>query len=325
MGERGEVIESGWRLIKGAVLNISRKWLAQACQALFTWRGLRTGLIQAGKNRRRAGTMSQSQSLPTIYIVSGGIGASAEGVVHTLLAQFPKDAVRVTTVGNVRKKEQIAEVLRLAQSNDALIVYTLVDTQLQDYLLRESRQLQVQTIDLMGPLMDWVTQKVETAPKAQPGLYRQFHREYFDRVSAIDFTMAHDDGKNPSGWSQAEAVLVGVSRVGKTPLSVYLAVLGWKVANYPLVPQAPVPEMLFSLDPQRVFGITVEPGQLLQYRLQRQSHLGAPGRSAYVDPEAVYEEVEEASKIFRRGRFKIVDMTDKTIEMGADEIIRRLS
>jgi regulator of PEP synthase PpsR (kinase-PPPase family) len=106
---------------------------------------------------------------------------------------------------------------------------------------------------------------------------------------------------------------------------VYLAVLGWKVANWPLVPQVPIPETLFSLDPQRVIGLTVEPDQLLQYRIRRQKQLGAPGPSAYADPESVYEEVQEALKVFHRGRFKIIDMTDKTIEQGAEEIIRQLS
>lgn len=271
--------------------------------------------------------MSQTQSVPTIFIVSGGVGASGEQLVHTLLAQFPDEVVRVTTIGNVRQPEQIADSLSQAQKMNALVVYTLVDPALHDYLLRESQKLQIQAVDLMGPIMEWVTAKVGMAPKAQPGLYRQLHAEYFERVSAIDFTMAHDDGKDPDGWPQAEVVLVGPSRVGKTPLSVYLAILGWKVANVPLVPQIPVPESLFSLDPQRVIGLTVEPDQLSEYRIRRQSQklLGAPGPSAYADPQAIYEEVEEAVKVFRKGRFKIVDMTDKTIEQGADEIIRHLS
>jgi regulator of PEP synthase PpsR (kinase-PPPase family) len=269
--------------------------------------------------------MSKPESKPTIFIISGSVGASAEQVVHTLLAQFPDDAVQVTTVGNVRQPEQIAEIMLKAQKLAALVVFTLIDPQLHDYLVDEARCLQVKIIDLMGPLMEWVTQATDIAPRCEPGLYRQLHREYFDRVSAIDFSMAHDDGKNPEGWPQAEAMLVGVSRVGKTPISLYLAVLGWKAANYPLVPQISVPESLFSIDPQRVFGLTVEPGRLLQYRLRRQRQLGAPGPSAYVDPQAVYEEVEEAVKLFRRGRFTIIDMTDKTIELGADEIIRHLS
>jgi [pyruvate, water dikinase]-phosphate phosphotransferase / [pyruvate, water dikinase] kinase len=269
--------------------------------------------------------MAQTESVPTIFVISGGVGVSGEQVVHTLLAQFPGDAVRVTTVGHVRHPEQITEALSQARETGALVVHTLVDPALQDHLLRESQRLQVQAVDLMGPIMEWVTGKLGMPPKAQPGLYRQLHLEYFERVSAIDFTMAHDDGKNPDGWPQAQAVLVGVSRVGKTPLSLYLAVLGWKVANYPLVPRVPIPESLFSLDPQRVIGVTVEPDQLLQYRTSRQKQLGAPGPSPYADTEAVYEEVEEALKVFRRGRFKVIDMTDKTIEQGADEIIRHLS
>ncbi len=269
--------------------------------------------------------MAQTESVPTIFVISGGIGTSGEQLVHTLLAQFPGDAVRVTTVGNVRHPEQITDALSQAQKIDALVVHTLVDPLLHDHLLRESQRLQIQAVDLMGPIMEWVTEKLGIAPRAQPGLYRQLHLEYFERVSAIDFTMAHDDGKNPDGWPQAKAVLVGVSRVGKTPLSVYLAVLGWKVANVPLVPQIPVPESLFSLEPQRVIGLTVEPDRLLEYRTRRQKLLGAPGPSVYADPRAIYEEVEEALNVFRRGRFKVVNMTDKTIEQGADEIIRHLS
>lgn len=269
--------------------------------------------------------MDQMNSVPTIFIVSGGVGASGEQLIHTLLAQFPDEAVRVTTVGNVRHPEQITEALSQAQKIDALIVHTLVDPLLHDHLLRESQRLQIQAVDLMGPIMEWVTAKVGMAPKGQPGLYRQLHAEYFERVSAIDFTLDHNDGKNPDGWPQADVMLVGVSRVGKTPLSLYLAVLGWKVANLPLVPEIPLPESLFSLDSRRVVGLTVEPAQLLEYRTRRQKGLGAPGPSPYADPQAIYEEVEEALNVFRRGRFKIIDMTDKTIEQAADEVIRHLS
>ncbi len=262
--------------------------------------------------------------IPTIYIVSGGVGASGEQLVNTVLAQFPEHAVRVVTIGNVRQEEQIADVLKQAREADALVVHTLVDSLLQDYLVGEAGKIGVQAVDLMGPIIEWISQKVESEPLRQPGLYRRLHHEYFGRVSAIDYTLKHDDGKNPDGWAQAEAVLVGVSRSGKTPLSVYLAVLGWKVANYPLVPQIPPPEELFSLDRQRVFGLTIEPGQLIQYRVQRQKQLGTPILTAYVDPQAVYREVEEALAFCRRNRFTIVNMTDKTIEMGADEILRHL-
>lgn len=268
--------------------------------------------------------MSLTQSTPTIYIVSGGIGASGEQIVHTMLAQFPEDTVHVITIGNVRLPEEIEAVIQQAQPSGSLVAFTLVDFSLREFLIQRASQLNVEVIDLMGPLIEWVSQKTGVQPSGEPGLYRQLHRDYYDRIAAIDYAMAHDDGKNPEGWPQAEAVLVGVSRVGKTPLSLYLAVLGWKVANYPLVPQLPVPEKLFSLDANRVFGLTIEPGQLLQFRQARQKRLGTTGTSTYVDPQSIYDEINAAMKIFRRGKFKIIDMTDKTIEMGADEVIRHL-
>lgn len=269
--------------------------------------------------------MDQTKAVPRIYIISGGVGASGEQLVNTVLAQFPEGAVEVVTVGNVREPEQVRAALREARAGDGLVVYTLVDPRLQEVMRAEENRLGVQALDLMSPLLDWVTQKTGEAPRGEPGYYRQLRREYFERIAAIDFSLAHDDGKNPAGWVEADAVLVGVSRVGKTPLSLYLAVLGWRVANYPLVPSIAVPVELDALDPQRVFGLTIEPGQLLQYRIQRQKRLGAPGSSAYVDPQAVYAELEAARTIFRRGRFVVIDMTDKTIEHGADEILRHLN
>lgn len=264
-------------------------------------------------------------SSPVIYLVTGGIGASGEQLVHTVLAQFPKESVRVITIANIRQTEQIADVLDQAGQSGGLVVHTLVDAALRKWLVDQAPQFHAEAIDLMGPLSEWVSRKTGLQPLGQPGLYRQLNRQYFDRVDAIEYSMAHDDGKQPQGWPRAEAVLVGVSRVGKTPLSLYLAVLGWKVANYPFVPTVPPPDILFTLDPRRVIGLTIEPGQLIQYRRQRQQQLGVSGSSAYFDPKAVFEEVEDAERVFRRSGFTIVDMTDKTIELGADEIIRRLS
>jgi hypothetical protein len=174
-------------------------------------------------------------------------------------------------------------------------------------------------------LIGWLSQALGRRPLEQPGLYRQLRRQHYERVAAIDYALAHDDGKSPEGWPQADLMLVGVSRVGKTPLSIYLAVLGWKVANYPLVPLIPVPDALFKLDPQRVFGLTIDIAQLVNFRLQRQARLGAAGASGYVDPDEIEDELREAQKIFHRGGFQTLDMTDKTIEMATDEIMRRIT
>ena len=201
----------------------------------------------------------------------------------------------------------------------------MVDARLRRTLTQLAQDQDVVCIDLMGDLLSRLSEVLDQEPIGRPGLYRQLHHAYFERVAAIEFAMAHDDGQNRDGWPQAEIVLTGVSRVGKSPLSMYLSVLGWKVANVPLVKSISPPSELFQLDRRRVIGLSIEPGQLVIHRQQRQRRLGAPGPSAYTDPAAINEELEAAQKVFQRGRFTVVDVTDKPIETSADEIIERVT
>ena len=259
---------------------------------------------------------------PPIYVVSGGVGASGEQLVQTVLAQFPDHNVPVITVGNVRQLTQIKRVVAQAQQSGGTIAHTLVDERLRRTLIDLARAENVVALDLAGPLLSRLETVLKRKAVGQPGLYRQFHRAYFERVSAIEFTMAHDDGQHPAGWPQADIVLTGVSRAGKTPLSMYLAVLGWKVVNIPLVPEVPPPPELFKLDRQRVIGLTIRPDQLIVFREQRYNRLGVPVPIDYIHPRRIGEEVQAALKVFRRGRFAVIDVTDKPIETSADEIIK---
>jgi [pyruvate, water dikinase]-phosphate phosphotransferase / [pyruvate, water dikinase] kinase len=262
---------------------------------------------------------------PPIFVVSGGVGASGEQIVHTLLAQFPYIQAPVITFGNVRSVEQVAQVLARAKRNAGLIVHTLIDAGLRNELVQRAEREGILAVDLMGDLMGWMITNYGQEPLGVPGLYRQLNKDYFERVSAIEFTMAHDDGKDPSGWPKADIVLVGVSRTGKTPISLYLSVLGWKVANIPLVPEIPTPSDLYELDQRRVIGLTIEPGQLLLHRQHRQRQLGVVGASAYADPAQIHEEIQQSRNLFRKAGFSIINVTDKPIETCADEIIRTIT
>ncbi len=262
---------------------------------------------------------------PVVFILSGGVGASAVQLLNTVLAQFPEASVSAQTIGNIRHPEQIDRALAQVQQAGGLILHTFVEDHLRIYLEEAARAKGIQAIDLMGPLIGWLSATLGQQPMQQPGRYRQLHREYFDRVAALEYSLAHDDGKSPEGWPQADVILVGVSRSGKTPLAVYLAILGWKVANYPVVPELPVPPALFELDPTRVIGLTIDPEQLLVYRRQRQARLGVSEASAYTELDAIRDELQLAKRIFRQGGFDIMNVTDKTIEQTADEIIRKLT
>jgi regulator of PEP synthase PpsR (kinase-PPPase family) len=266
------------------------------------------------------GEIMKKQTSP-VYIVSGGTGASGEQIVHTVLVQFPGNEVAVITVAHVRYARQIEDVVAQAKASGGTIVHTLVDAFLRDELTRLAKRRRVAHIDLMGPLLERLERVIGQKPLGHPGLYRRLNQAYFERAAAIDFAMDHDDGLRPDGWPEAEIVLVGVSRVGKTPLSMYLAVQGWKVANVPLVPNVAPAAELFDIDARRVIGLTMEPDRLVFHREQRRRRLGAPGLDAYTDPAAIGEELDAARTLFERHDFSVIDVTDKPIEASASQVI----
>lgn len=274
-------------------------------------------------NSRDEGTLTSEK--PPIYIVSGGTGSSGEQLANTVLAQFPENRVPVVIISQVRHLEEIEKVVAEAATTGGTIIHTLVDGSLRGALLRLGQEKSVVTIDLMGDLLSRLTDVLEQEPVGQPGLYRQLHQPYFDRIEAIEFSLSHDDGMKLGDLSQADIVLFGVSRVGKTPLSAYLAVQGWKVANVPLVIELPPPPKLFQIDRRRVIGLSIEPDQLIVHRQRRQSELGLSRASSYTDPVKIYEEVEAARKVFRRSGFSVISVTNKPIETIANQVIRLIS
>ncbi len=261
-----------------------------------------------------------SSQLPPVFIVSGSTGASGELLVRTVLAQF-RGATPVTLVPHVRTIAGVEQAVDQASDVGGTIVHTLVDARLRRHLTEFAQARHVPAIDLMGPLLDHLTAVLGEQPAETPGLYRQQREKYFERIAAIEFSVAHDDGQRIDELPQAEIVLVGVSRTGKTPLSMYLSVLGWKVANVPLIAELPPPPVLMEIDCRRVVGLTIEPGQLIAYRKWRQSRLGVGGATPYTDPSSIFEEVEEVRRFCRKQGFAIVDVTDKPIESSADEVI----
>jgi [pyruvate, water dikinase]-phosphate phosphotransferase / [pyruvate, water dikinase] kinase len=256
-----------------------------------------------------------------IFILSGGVGASGEQVVHTVLAQFSGETVSVQVFPKITRKKQVKELVQYAAREEAIIVHTFVDPKLRKAAQKQAEVCNVVAIDLVGTLIEQLVERLHQSPLGQPGLYRQLHESYFDRIDAINFTLKHDDGKNPEGWKDAEIVLVGVSRVGKTPLSVYLSMLGWKVANLPLVQEVPIREELLEVNPRRVIGLTIDPTELYHHRLARKDALGISVQSDYLNPVKIYEEVDTIEKLIRRHGFRYIDMTNKPIETSAGEII----
>lgn len=258
-----------------------------------------------------------------IFVVSDATGATASRVLQAALTQFDAH-ITISRFGHVRTEEEIRSLVARAARASGFIVHTLVSEALRHLMLTEGRRHHVVTVDLMGPLLARLTELLASPPKAEPGLFRPFDEAYLQRIEAIDFTVRHDDGLNVHELDQAEIVLVGVSRTSKTPVSIYLAYRGWRVANVPLALSVEPPPQLFQLPRRRVVGLTIQPERLVKLRRVRAQALQTP-RLHYADLEHVRQEVAYAYQIFERRRdWPVVDVTSKPVEETASEVVALL-
>ena len=186
-------------------------------------------------------TTSHLDTTQPIYIVSGGAGALGKHVARVVLAQFPGVNAEVIVMPQICHAEQLSAVVAQVAARQGTIIHTMVDTKMRETLVSLARAQHVTTIDTIGDPLSQLAAVFGRTPLGQPGLYQGQHEAYLERIKAIEYTVDHDDGRSPTHLDQADVVLTGVSRVGKTPLSIYLSVLGWKVANVPLVPRVPPP------------------------------------------------------------------------------------
>lgn len=260
-----------------------------------------------------------------IYVVSGGKGLAGNNMVQSLLIQYPNNNVPVIIVPNMTEEYQLTTLVKKAKAEGGLITHTMVNRKLRNFLNELCRENNVKCIDYMGELADYLDQKLDIESLQYPGLYREINQEYFDRIDAIEFTLNHDDGLSPGKLHKAEIVLTGVSRSGKTPLSVYLAMYGWKVANIPLVMGIDPPGELFEVDPKRVFGLNISSGQLISHRMKRLISINNTSNTTYVDERMVQQEIRNANFIFERGGFTVLNVSNKPVETTANEILNMMA
>jgi [pyruvate, water dikinase]-phosphate phosphotransferase / [pyruvate, water dikinase] kinase len=259
-----------------------------------------------------------------IYIISDSTGETAEKMTRAVLSQFKGQIVRVTRHPNVRTEDQLEGILRQAQAESGLVIYTMVADPMRQLLHQEAVKRSIPAVDLLGPLLAEMSNVFHARPEAEPGLLHRVDQAYFKRIEGIQFAVKHDDGQSLPTLYKADLVLVGVSRTGKTPLSMYLAQYGYKVANIPILPGRPLPRQLLSMDQRKIVGLLIAHEKLLQIRKARLGRLKAGLETDwdYVERSAIMSELEYARDLYRQhSEWPVIDATVRAVEEVASEIL----
>jgi [pyruvate, water dikinase]-phosphate phosphotransferase / [pyruvate, water dikinase] kinase len=263
-----------------------------------------------------------SDAAVSIHVISDSLGETGEMVARAAVSQFEPGVFRIERLPKIVSPQQLRDVVGEHCGKSCIFLYTLVNRSLRDemeLLCAEG----VNGVDLLGPSVTMLQNATGFAAIGEAGVIRRTDQEYFERVEAMEYTVKQDDGRNPEGLQDADIVLIGVSRTSKTPLAMYLAFKGYRVANVPLTPGTDPPHELYSVDPRKVFGLVADANVLLDIRRERMRELGT-WVSGYADREAVERELTEARSVMRRIGCLVVRTDNRAMEETAQEIIRYL-
>lgn len=262
--------------------------------------------------------------LQHVFIVSDGTGGTAKQALKAALVQFEFTKVQKHLRPDIRNEQQVLELISEAHKIKALIIHTIVSKKIRHLILEQGRLHDLVTIDLMGPLLAQLSQKFEISPTAKPGIFHTINKAYFQRIEAVEFTIRHDDGQRVEELENADIILLGVSRTFKTPISVYMAHKGWRVANIPIILGISLPDIVYKLPHKRIFCLTTYPTRLATLRAARDKYLGGLTGN-YSSFSHVQKELNYALRIFKtHPKWTIVNVTQKPIEEISSEILTNL-
>ena len=256
-----------------------------------------------------------------IHLVSDSTGETTQGVLRACIAQFEDIEIQEHIWPMIRSTAQMEVVIEALKEDPGPVIFTLVSSRTRQPLVETCTRLNVPCISVLDPVIESFAHFFNRKTVNRPGGQHTLNAEYFDRIDALHYVMAHDDGQATRDIDEADLLLVGVSRTSKTPTSIYLANhYGLKTANVPFVPGIALPAELFNLKNMLVVGLTASADRLVQIRRNRLLMLKQQPETDYVDLDTVKAEISEARKLFSKNAWPVIDVTRRSIEETAAAI-----
>jgi [pyruvate, water dikinase]-phosphate phosphotransferase / [pyruvate, water dikinase] kinase len=260
-----------------------------------------------------------------VHLVSDSTGETLNAMAKAATARFDDILPIEHIYALIRSRRQMDRVLQEVGSAPGVVIHTIVDKELREALEFGCREIEVPCIAALDPLVSALARYLGASLSTRVGAQHALDADYFERIEALNFAMAHDDGQATPDLDAADVVLVGVSRTSKTPTSIYLAHRGVRAANVPLVPGRDPPPELYQVKLALIVGLLVSPDRLIAIRRNRLLSLNEQRESSYIESESVREEIVRARRLFERQGWPVIDVSRRSVEETAAAIINLLS
>ncbi|RAK56196.1 phosphoenolpyruvate synthase regulatory protein [Phenylobacterium soli] len=259
-----------------------------------------------------------------VHLVSDSTGETLNAMARAVCARFDNVLPIEHIYALVRSQRQLDRALGDIEEAPGVVIHTIVDEKLRHALEEGCRRMDMPCIPALDPLVSALSRYLGASTTTRVGAHLRLDTDYFNRMDALNYAIGHDDGQGGQDLDRADVVLLGVSRTSKTPTCIYLAHRGVRAANVPLVPGRPLPDRLFHLNNALVVGLTISPDRLIQIRRNRLLSLKEERESAYIDVDAVRDEIVQARRLYERHSWPVIDVTRRSVEETAAAILNLL-
>ncbi len=259
-----------------------------------------------------------------IYLISDSTGETLDRIFLALKAQFKDFDYDTNHFSFTRTENQIKKIFeKINKKKKIIILYTIVDSKLSDFLTNESEKENIPCFGVLGDLIQSFSKILNQNALHVPSRQHIMNDDYYRKIDAIQFTMNHDDGNSLDDIQKSDIILLGVSRTSKTPTSIYLANKGYKVSNIPIVNKYSIPEHI-KKNPKKkcIIGLIAEPKRLAEIRRNRMNSLNETGNKKYIDIQKIQNEVESSKKTFQKFKWPTIDVSRKSVEETAASVIK---
>ena len=257
-----------------------------------------------------------------MHLVSDSTGETLNTAARAAMASYTDHSPIAHIHALIRTSRQLAKAISDIEAQPGIVFFTLLDPEIRRQLEQDCQRLSVPAVSILDPMIQSLGEFLNSKSRPQVGGQYALNADYFRRMDALAFTMAHDDGQNTESLGEADIVILGISRSSKTPTSIYLALRGLKIANVPVVKASPLPKSLHELQNSLIIGLMASAERIAQIRKHRLMSLNDKGNTSYIDARAIQEEILNMTAICRKNDWPVIDVTRRSVEETAAAITK---